>query len=167
MIRAPIWEDFLALAFCQIRSYGATSIQVMRRMKAFLSDLINALPEEHRPALRRQQKRLDATIARSFPDLDAQMEASAEDREGLGATRRRPAETTSALLGMDFYAFRLFPNNTFAEFESPISGQGSRARKSRAWKSGPFARRAGSRIFHLRVETGITNMQIGAFPHSG
>jgi uncharacterized membrane protein len=108
VIRAPIWEDFLALAFCQIRSCGATSIQVMRRMKAFLSDLINALPEEHRPALRRQQKRLDATIARSFPDLDAQMEASAEDREGLGATRRRPAETTSALLGMDFYAIPSF-----------------------------------------------------------
>jgi uncharacterized membrane protein len=95
VIRAPIWEDFLDLAFSQIRSYGATSIQVMRRMKALLSDLINALPEERHPALRRQQKRLDATIARSFPDLDDQMEASAEDREGLGATRRRPEETTS------------------------------------------------------------------------
>ena len=67
----------------------------MRRMKALLSDLINALPEERRPALRHQQKRLDATIARSFPDFDDKMEASAEDREGLGATRRRPEESSS------------------------------------------------------------------------
>ena len=89
MFPVPTWEDFLDLAFSQIRSYGATSIQVMRRLKALLSDLIDALPEERRPELRRQQKRLDITIVRSFPNVEDQLEASAEDREGLGATRRR------------------------------------------------------------------------------
>lgn len=91
VIAVPIWEDFLDLAFSQIRSYGATSMQVMRRMKALLSDLIDALPEERRPEIRHQQKRLDITIARSFPDIEDQIEASAEDREGFGATRRHPA----------------------------------------------------------------------------
>jgi uncharacterized membrane protein len=88
VIPVPTWEDFLDLAFSQIRSYGATSMQVTRRMTALLSDLTNALPEERRPALRHQQKRLESTIVRTFPDIEDRLEASAEDREGFGATRR-------------------------------------------------------------------------------
>ena len=67
-------------------------MQVMRRMKALLSDLIKAVPEERQPALRRQQKRLDSTIARSFLDVEDQIEASEEDREGFGATRRHHSD---------------------------------------------------------------------------
>ena len=88
VIPVPSWEDFLDLAFSEIRSYGKDSMQVMRRMKALLRDLIDALPEERIPALRSQQKRLDGTIVRSFPDIEDQAEASVEDREGLGTTRR-------------------------------------------------------------------------------
>jgi len=97
VIPVPAWEDFLELALSQIRSYGATSMQVTRRMKALLRDLIDTLPEERRPALRREQKRLDRTIARSFPDVEDQLEASAEDREGLGATRRHHADGQSEI----------------------------------------------------------------------
>jgi uncharacterized membrane protein len=88
LVLMPKWEDFLDLAFSQIRSYGSNSVQVMRRMKALLSDLIDALPEERAKALRHQQARLDKAIARSFPDLEDQEEASEEDREGLGAPRK-------------------------------------------------------------------------------
>ena len=95
VIPVPTWEDFLDLAFSEIRSYGRGSMQVMRRMKALLSDLIDALPDERVPALRGQQKRLDSTIAQSFPDIEDQLEASAEDREGLGATRRSRTGTPS------------------------------------------------------------------------
>ena len=95
VVPVPSWEDFLDLAFSEIRSYGRESMQVMRRMKALLSDLIEALPNERLPALRSQQRRLDNTIARSFPDLQDQLEASAEDREGLGATRRSRNGTLS------------------------------------------------------------------------
>jgi uncharacterized membrane protein len=91
----PAWENFLDLAFSEIRSYGRESIQVMRRMKALLSDLIDALPGERVPALRNQQKRLDSTIARCYPDIEDRIEASAEDREGLGATRRSHTGTPS------------------------------------------------------------------------
>jgi uncharacterized membrane protein len=93
VIPVPTWDDFLDLAFSQIRSYGATSVQVMRRMAALLSDLISALPEERWPGLRRQQKRLNATISRSFPDIEDKIEASEEDREGFGATRRHRPDT--------------------------------------------------------------------------
>jgi hypothetical protein len=70
-------------------------MQVMRRMQALLSDLIDAVPNERLPALRSQQKRLDSTIARSFPDIEDQLEASVEEREGLGATRMPSTVTPS------------------------------------------------------------------------
>ena len=71
-------------------------MQVMRRMKALLSDLIDALPKERAPALRSQQRRLDSPISRSFPDVEDQLEASAEDREGMGATRKARSRKISS-----------------------------------------------------------------------
>jgi uncharacterized membrane protein len=88
LVPYPSWEDFLTLAFDEIRYYGAPSFQVMRRMKALLCDLISALPTERHEPLRRYQVRLDATIARSFEDPEEKKEASIEDRQGLGAPRR-------------------------------------------------------------------------------
>ena len=85
----PAWEDFLRLAFDEIRLYGATSVQVMRRMKALVTELISILPEERRPALQQWQERLQSTVERSFIDPLDKLEASTEDRQGLGSTRNR------------------------------------------------------------------------------
>jgi uncharacterized membrane protein len=87
----PSWEDFLALAFDEIRTYGAQSVQVVRRLRAVITALIQALPAERHPAVREHEKRLDAVIQRSFPDADDYLEAKVEDREGLGVPRRRQA----------------------------------------------------------------------------
>jgi uncharacterized membrane protein len=93
--QVPTWEDFLSLAVDEIRAYGAQSVQVVRRLHALFSDLIDALPAERHPALRDHQKRLFITIQRSFPDADDYLEAAMEDREGLGAPRKRhPAAQT-------------------------------------------------------------------------
>jgi uncharacterized membrane protein len=48
----PTWDDLLRLAFDEICSYGATSVQVMRRLNALVTDLTTAVPEERRPAVR-------------------------------------------------------------------------------------------------------------------
>lgn len=85
----PTWEDFLRLAFDEIRFCGATSVQVMRRMRALITDLIAALPPERHPALEHHRERLNATIARAFTDDEEKSEASVEDRQGLGAPRIR------------------------------------------------------------------------------
>ncbi len=85
----PSWEDFLRLAFDEIRACGATSLQVMRRMRALMGDLISTLPEERRPAVEHQLLRLNATIARSFVDEEEKVEASKEDRQGLGLSLTR------------------------------------------------------------------------------
>ena len=66
MIPYPRWEDFLDLSLEEIRFYGGNNVQVMRRMKALISDLISALPHErHKPLLQFQQ-RLDAGIGKAF-----------------------------------------------------------------------------------------------------
>ena len=88
----PTWEDFLRLAFDEIRYCGAHSVQVMRRMMALVNDLIERLPENRHPALLHWEERLQTTIARSFDDLEEKQEASVEDRQGLGLSRKRPTE---------------------------------------------------------------------------
>jgi len=87
VVQFPAWADFLTLAFEEIRMYGATSVQVMRRMRAVVTDLIATLPAERQAPLRHYQERLDATIARSFADDAEKMEASVADRQGLGIPR--------------------------------------------------------------------------------
>ncbi|MBP1634002.1 MAG: hypothetical protein H6Q10_576 [Acidobacteria bacterium] len=90
VLPSPTWDDFLELAFDEIRAYGAESVQITRRMSALIGDLLAAVPEERRPALAYWQERLRATVARHFADPGEQAYALAEDRQGLGAPRRRP-----------------------------------------------------------------------------
>jgi uncharacterized membrane protein len=89
IVPVPTWDDFIILAFDEIRFCGATSVQVMRRMRALAADLIQALPAERHPALAHYRERLDATIAQSFSDGEDKKDASVEDRQGLGTPRTR------------------------------------------------------------------------------
>ncbi|MBX3312933.1 MAG: DUF2254 domain-containing protein [Actinobacteria bacterium] len=73
VVPALVWEDVVGLACNEIRRYGARSLQVQRRMRFMLSDLLTAVPEDRRPALERQVDLLDAVLARHVHD--------AEDRE--------------------------------------------------------------------------------------
>jgi len=85
----PMWEDFLVLAFDEIRYCGANSIQVMRRLRALLEDLKEHVPPERRPALQRYLTRVDNGIRRTFEDADDRKDALEEDRQGLGLSRER------------------------------------------------------------------------------
>ena len=89
LITYPAWEDFLRLALDEIRFYGASSVQVMRRMKALVSELISILPEERRAALVEWRERLQSTVERSFHDTKDKLDASVEDRQGLGSSRAK------------------------------------------------------------------------------
>jgi len=46
------WEDFLALGVTEIREFGSTSIQVMRRMRALLEKLLQDVRPENRAAVK-------------------------------------------------------------------------------------------------------------------
>ena len=84
----PSWDDFLHLGFEEILSYGARSVQIMRRMRALVADLLAVLPPERHADLRYWRERLQTSIGRSFEDAEEKISASAEDRQGLGITRR-------------------------------------------------------------------------------
>jgi uncharacterized membrane protein len=84
----PTWDDLVRLAFDEICAYGATSVQVMRRMNALVTDLAQAVPEERRPTLKHWDSRLKVLIARSFADSEERLEALKEDRQGLGVPRQ-------------------------------------------------------------------------------
>ena len=42
--RTPAWEDFVELAVTEIRHFGSESIQIARRLRAMLENLIQTLP---------------------------------------------------------------------------------------------------------------------------
>jgi uncharacterized membrane protein len=85
----PGWDDFLVLALDEIRFYGASSIQVMRRMRAMLQDLTEHVPPSRREALERYLARVDNGIRKNFEDVDDRNDALEEDRQGLGLARER------------------------------------------------------------------------------
>jgi uncharacterized membrane protein len=96
VVSFPSWEDLLRLSFNEISFYGATSVQVMRRMNALIRDLKPRLPEERRQAFTYWEARLNTLISRSFPSDEERIEASIGDRQGLGVPLRTIADLTSS-----------------------------------------------------------------------
>ena len=81
------WEDYLALAVTEIREYGASSIQVMRRLRAMLEELLDEVPESRRVAVRDELARLDGTVSRGFADSVDLDRALAADPQGMGGAQ--------------------------------------------------------------------------------
>ena len=78
------WTDYLTLALTEIREYGCSSIQVMRRLRAILEDLQESVRPEHRPAVDAEIAKLDATVATGFAGSVDKDQARARDRQGIG-----------------------------------------------------------------------------------
>jgi uncharacterized membrane protein len=91
VIPRPSWDDFLQLALDEILAYGASSVQVMRRMNALLSELRATAPASRHRAIEYWQRRVETSINSHFVDLDQRNEAFVHDRQGLGVTRRPAA----------------------------------------------------------------------------
>jgi uncharacterized membrane protein len=86
----PTREDYLALAFDEIRQFGATSLQVMRRLRSALAGLTESTTIPARSeAAQRYIKHLDLAIDQSTLDAQDQTMARHEDRQGLGLSRKR------------------------------------------------------------------------------
>ena len=92
------WQEFLSLGITEIREYGASSIQVARRLRALLEELGQLVLPENRPAVEDELRRLDATVAASFAnsiDLDF---ARSPDPQGIGGpavARQAPGVPTA------------------------------------------------------------------------
>jgi uncharacterized membrane protein len=82
--RTPDWDDFVRLAVTEIRHFGATSIQVARRLRAMLENLIQTLPEERTALLRRELEVLHRSAERFFTDPEDRALAEISDFQGVG-----------------------------------------------------------------------------------
>ncbi len=87
--RTPDWEDFVHLAVTEIRQYGDDSIQIMRRLRAMLENLVQTLPERRAPMLRLEIGLLQAAAKRMFEDLYDQSLAETGDLQGMGGGEYR------------------------------------------------------------------------------
>jgi uncharacterized membrane protein len=93
--RTPAWEDFVHLAVTEVRQFGGTSIQVARRLRGMLENLIQTLPQERTAVLRRELDLLDRSAKRFFPDAEDRAMADVSDSQGVGG-KPAPNETRTA-----------------------------------------------------------------------
>jgi uncharacterized membrane protein len=64
---------FVGLAVTEIRHYGKDSIQVARRLRAMLDDLIKAVPPHRAVRLRQELDLLQRSVERGFFEPEAGM----------------------------------------------------------------------------------------------
>ncbi|MFD9305670.1 DUF2254 domain-containing protein [Streptomyces sp. NPDC060048] len=84
------WARYLQLAVCEIRDYGASSVQICRRLRSLLDGLLDSLPSPQLPAVRAELELLRESIEREFPDPARQAIARCADRQGIGGHDEGP-----------------------------------------------------------------------------
>jgi uncharacterized membrane protein len=90
--RTPDWEDYVRLAVTEIRHFGGESIQVARRLRAMLDNLIQTLPEQRAPLLRQELNLVHRTAERLFAEPEDRALADVSDLQGVGG--KRPSSET-------------------------------------------------------------------------
>ena len=89
----PTWQDYLELAFDEIRQFGTTSIQVVRRLRSALTGLAESVHTDARRSLvRHYLEHLNSDVDRSGFDDEDRVTALQEDRQGLGLSRNSATE---------------------------------------------------------------------------
>lgn len=86
--RTPDWTEFVQLAITEIRHFGGESIQIARRLRAMLQDLIETLPENRIPILREELSLLHRSAERFFLEPEDRALAEIGDVQGVGSKRR-------------------------------------------------------------------------------
>jgi len=85
----PNWEDFVHLSFSEIRQCGGNNLQIVRRLRAMIENLIQTLPSHRQPALQQQLSLLDREVTRYFQYPEELALARVGDSQGLGGRSSR------------------------------------------------------------------------------
>ena len=92
VFRTPNWEDYVHVACTEIRACGAASVQVARRLRAMLENLVQSLPEHRHAVLKQQLDLLSRTIEPLYVLPEDLALARVADSQGLGGSSgARPA----------------------------------------------------------------------------
>jgi uncharacterized membrane protein len=86
VFRTPDWDDFVHLAFIEIRFYGASNIQIARRLRAMIVNLANTLPAVRHAALRQECELLDRMLEKLYVLPEDLALARIPDSQGLGGS---------------------------------------------------------------------------------
>jgi len=84
IFRTPNWADFVNISCSEIRACGASNVQIARRQRAMLENLIRSLPPHRHPALRQALDLLDRTLPALYPLAEDLALARIPDPQGLG-----------------------------------------------------------------------------------
>jgi uncharacterized membrane protein len=96
--RTPDWDDFVQLAVTEIRQFGGASIQIARRLRAMLENLIQTLPEERTALLRKELELLHRSAERFFTEPEDRALADESDSQGVGG-KQRPIQADRQVRG--------------------------------------------------------------------
>jgi uncharacterized membrane protein len=85
------------LAFSEIRSCGSHNLQIVRRLRAMIQNLLQTLPAHRHPALQREMTLLDRRIETNFTYPEELALARVADPQGLGGRSGTHAATSIEL----------------------------------------------------------------------
>ena len=88
ILRTPNWENFVHLSFREIRQYGASSLQIVRRLHAMIDNLKQTLPDSRHAALQIELDLLNRAAAKHFVFSEDLALARVPDAQGLGGAAR-------------------------------------------------------------------------------
>jgi uncharacterized membrane protein len=86
VFRTPNWEDFVHLTCTEIRHCGTGSVQIMRRMRSMLENLMHTLPPHRHAELRKQLELVDRSIEGHYAFAEDRALARIPDPQGLGGS---------------------------------------------------------------------------------
>ena len=84
LLRTPNWQDFVQISCNEIRACGITSVQIVRRQRAMLENLMSTLPPQRHAALRQELETLDLLLPEYYKLPQDLALAKIADSQGLG-----------------------------------------------------------------------------------
>ena len=78
------WEDYVHLAFDEIRMAGSGSPQIARRLRAALEDLLAVAPAARQSPLKQQLHLLRSGVEASMQEPRDQVTSLRKDASGIG-----------------------------------------------------------------------------------
>ena len=85
--RTPDWDDFISLAITEIRHYGGSSLQIVRRLRNMLEKLIAVVPPQRVASLQAELEILDRAVTLDFREPADQVRAKSADSIGIGGSK--------------------------------------------------------------------------------
>ncbi len=84
ILRTPNWQDYVQISCNEIRACGIGSVQIVRRQRAMLENLISTLPLERHASLRQELNALDKLLPDYYKLPEDLALAKTADSQGLG-----------------------------------------------------------------------------------